>query len=232
MWLGVLLGFASSTLVSRGSERDRFTGCVNKKFPGSFYRLRRGVMVRMRRGESTLKVQWRDLVGIEGCLQLRLRILTSLDSVYMFGVELSSPEVLFYSPASRHLFFFFVFVSFKDLCCIHLLAPGGTCYLAGSWLWKGPELEALRWAMENMLQHSTYQSFRTDCKDLIAMLKEPHAWPSFATELERIETLQICFPDFSIIHVPRARNQTSDFLAKTARSFHRELLFIGCFIPV
>ena len=60
-------------------------GCVNKKFPGSFYRLRRGVMVRMRRGESTLKVQWRDLVGIEGCLQLRLRILTSLDSLYMFG---------------------------------------------------------------------------------------------------------------------------------------------------
>ena len=60
-------------------------GCVNKKFPGSFYRLRRGVMVHMRRGESTLKVQWRDLVGIEGCLQRRLRILTSLDSVYMFG---------------------------------------------------------------------------------------------------------------------------------------------------
>ncbi|KAF3571157.1 hypothetical protein F2Q69_00062256 [Brassica cretica] len=61
------------------------TGCVNKTFPGSFYRLRRGVMVRMRRGESTLKVQWRDLVGIEGCLQRRLRILASLDSVYMFG---------------------------------------------------------------------------------------------------------------------------------------------------
>ncbi|CAG7887827.1 unnamed protein product, partial [Brassica rapa] len=38
--------------------------------------------------------------------------------------------------------------------------------------------------------------------------------------------------EFSIIHVPRARNQTSDFLAKTARSFHRELLFIGCSIPV
>ncbi|CAG7875433.1 unnamed protein product, partial [Brassica rapa] len=42
----------------------------------------------------------------------------------------------------------------------------------------------------------------------------------------------VCFPDFSITHVPRARNQTSDFLAKTARSFHRELLFIGCSIPV
>ncbi|KAH0880711.1 hypothetical protein HID58_068105, partial [Brassica napus] len=60
--------FASLTLVLRGSEgidvyrSDCFivvTGCMNKTFPGSFYRLRRGVMVRMRRGESILKVQWR-----------------------------------------------------------------------------------------------------------------------------------------------------------------------------
>uniref|UniRef100_A0A0D3DKG0 RNase H type-1 domain-containing protein n=1 Tax=Brassica oleracea var. oleracea TaxID=109376 RepID=A0A0D3DKG0_BRAOL len=51
------------------------------------------------------------------------------------------------------------------------------------------EVEALRWALENMLQHSTCQSFGIDCKELIAMIKEPHAWPSFATELERIETL-------------------------------------------
>ena len=94
------------------------------------------------------------------------------------------------------------------------------------------EVEALRWAMENMLQHSTCQSFGTDCKELIAMIKDPQAWPSFATELERIETLQICFPDFNIIHVPRARNQTSDFLARTARSFHKKLFFIGCSIPV
>ncbi|KAF3599097.1 hypothetical protein F2Q69_00038038 [Brassica cretica] len=68
------------------------------------------------------------------------------------------------------------------------------------------EIEALRWAMENMLQHSTCQSFWTDCKELIAMIKEPHAWPSFAIELERIETRQICFPDFKITYVPRAQN--------------------------
>ena len=87
-------------------------------------------------------------------------------------------------------------------------------------------------AMENMLQHSTCQSFGTDCKELIAMIKEPHAWPSFVTELKRIETLQICFPNFKISFVPRAQNHISDFLAKTARSFHRELYFIGCSIPV
>ncbi|KAF3538346.1 hypothetical protein F2Q69_00021500 [Brassica cretica] len=37
------------------------------------------------------------------------------------------------------------------------------------------EVEALRWAMENMPQHSTCQSFGTDSKELIAMIKEPHA---------------------------------------------------------
>ncbi|CAG7909640.1 unnamed protein product [Brassica rapa] len=73
--------------------------------------------------------------------------------------------------------------------------------------------------MENMLQHSTCQSFGTDCKELIAMIKDPQAWPNM-------------LPDFKIMHVPRTRNQISDFLAKTARSFHRELLFIGCSIPV
>ena len=81
-------------------------------------------------------------------------------------------------------------------------------------------------------QWRTCQSFVTDCKELIAMIKDPHVWPSFATELERMETLLICFPDFNIIHVPRARNQFSDFLAKTARSFYRKLHFIGCSIPI
>ncbi|KAF2544403.1 hypothetical protein F2Q70_00036661 [Brassica cretica] len=93
------------------------------------------------------------------------------------------------------------------------------------------KVEALRCAME-MFQHSTCQSFGTDCEELTAMIKEPHAWPNFMAELERIETLQICFPDFNIIYVPRACNQILDFLAKTARSFHRELHFIGCSIPV
>ena len=59
------------------------------------------------------------------------------------------------------------------------------------------------------------------------MIKEPYAWPSFATELERIETLQICFPDFKITHVPRAQNHISDSLARTAKSFLKELYFIG-----
>ncbi|KAG5410634.1 hypothetical protein IGI04_006953 [Brassica rapa subsp. trilocularis] len=63
------------------------------------------------------------------------------------------------------------------------------------------EVEALRWAMESMVHYSTCQSFRTDCKDMIAIIKEPHAWPKFATELKRIVTLKICFPDFKITHI-------------------------------
>ena len=40
------------------------------------------------------------------------------------------------------------------------------------------ELEALRWAMESMIQHSTCQRFGTDCKDLIAMIQEPQLGPT------------------------------------------------------
>ena len=70
------------------------------------------------------------------------------------------------------------------------------------------EVEALRWERENMLQHSTCQSFRTDCKELIAMIKEPHASPSFATELERIETLHM-LPGFQ--HHSHSTSAQSDF---------------------
>ncbi|WZZ71636.1 hypothetical protein YC2023_083006 [Brassica napus] len=64
------------------------------------------------------------------------------------------------------------------------------------------------------------------------MIKEPHVWSCFVTKLEKIETLHICFPDFKITYVPRAQSHIYDFLAKTTRSFHRELYFIGCYIPI
>ncbi|KAF2564683.1 hypothetical protein F2Q70_00018369 [Brassica cretica] len=66
------------------------------------------------------------------------------------------------------------------------------------------EVEALRWTIESMLLHSSCESFETDYKDLIAMIREPQAWPSFATELETIKTLQLCFPEFKISHILRA----------------------------
>lgn len=57
------------------------------------------------------------------------------------------------------------------------------------------------------------------------MLKNPHGWISFATELEVIKTLQICFSDFEISHISRAQNKIYDSLARTAMSFHRDILF-------
>ena len=70
------------------------------------------------------------------------------------------------------------------------------------------EVEALQWAVERMLQHSTCQSFGTDCKDLIAMIRVPHDWPNFATNLERIEILQIRSSRLSMFHERKIRFQT------------------------
>lgn len=41
-----------------------------------------------------------------------------------------------------------------------------------------------------------------DCKDLITRIKEPHAWPSFTTELDTIKNLQLCFSAFKISYTP------------------------------
>ncbi|KAG5411025.1 hypothetical protein IGI04_007344 [Brassica rapa subsp. trilocularis] len=94
------------------------------------------------------------------------------------------------------------------------------------------ELEALKWAMESKIQHSTCQRFGIDCKDLIAMIEEPQAWPNFSTELKIIKTLRLCFSDFKNSHITQTQNEIADSLAMNARSFHRSLCFIGCSIPV
>ncbi|KAG5374930.1 hypothetical protein IGI04_039526 [Brassica rapa subsp. trilocularis] len=64
------------------------------------------------------------------------------------------------------------------------------------------------------------------------MIREPQVWPGFATELEAIKMLKLCFPEFKISHIPRAQNGIYDLLAKSARTFHRKLCYIGCFVPV
>ncbi|KAF3596046.1 hypothetical protein DY000_02026411 [Brassica cretica] len=96
------------------------------------------------------------------------------------------------------------------------------------------ELEGLQWTKESMIQHLICQRFETDCKDLIAMIEHPQAWPNFLTELKIIQTqtLRLCFSDFKISYFPKTQNEIADSLATTARSFHRSLCFIGCSIPV
>ena len=86
--------------------------------------------------------------------------------------------------------------------------------------------------MESMLNHPTCQQFGTDCKDLIAMLREPNAWPNFLTKLEEIQELNKSFQDLRICYTPRGQNGTADFLARIARSFHKTIYFVACSIPV
>ena len=94
------------------------------------------------------------------------------------------------------------------------------------------ELDALIWAMECMLQLSTCQTFGTDCKDLISMIQDPVAWPNFSTELDELQKLKNRFSDFSIVFIPRSENVSSDSLAKIARSYHRDMCYIGCSISI
>ena len=86
--------------------------------------------------------------------------------------------------------------------------------------------------MEIMSQHTSCQTFGTDCKDVISMIKDPSAWPTYSTELTELEAIKGRYKEFKIIHVPRNKNKTVDALARTARTFQRDLLFFGCSIPV
>lgn len=52
------------------------------------------------------------------------------------------------------------------------------------------KLEALGWAMEIMLHHSTCQYFGTDYTNVIPMIKKSQTWPTFSTELKEIQELQ------------------------------------------
>ena len=54
----------------------------------------------------------------------------------------------------------------------------------------------------------------------------------FCNRIGGYKALHICFPDFKISHIARAHNGILDFLAKSARSFHRELCYIDYFIHV
>lgn len=92
------------------------------------------------------------------------------------------------------------------------------------------EIEALDWAMENMSCHSTCQNFGSDCKDLIAMIRESQACPNFSTELKLISVLQRRLQSFKISYIPRDHNTLVDSLARTARFFRKELCFFGCYI--
>lgn len=94
------------------------------------------------------------------------------------------------------------------------------------------ELYALSWVMECMLQLSTYQYFGIDCKDLVTMIQDPIARHNFSTKLKKLMELKSRFTEFLIVFIPRSENVLLDSLAKIAISFHRDLYYIDCFVPV
>lgn len=87
-------------------------------------------------------------------------------------------------------------------------------------------------ATESMLQYSTCKNFGMDCKNLIVMIEKSHAWPNFSIESERIANSINMLHGIQDYSIPRAQNQISDFFARTARSSHKKLHFIGCSVPI
>lgn len=62
---------------------------------------------------------------------------------------------------------------------------------------------AMKW--EIMLRHSTCLSW-TGCKDLITMIKEPHAWLNFSTELKEIKKISKTISSIQdILHPSKAK---------------------------
>lgn len=47
------------------------------------------------------------------------------------------------------------------------------------------ELDTIIWSMKNMIEHTTFNHFGTDWKELISMIKDPTAWPGFHRNYQR-----------------------------------------------
>ena len=83
-----------------------------------------------------------------------------------------------------------------------------------------------------MLQLSTCQTFGTNYKDLVFMILDPGAWLNFSTKLKELMKLKSRFTDFSIVFIFRSENVSSHSLIKITRSFHKDIYYIGCSVPV
>ncbi|CAA7021530.1 unnamed protein product [Microthlaspi erraticum] len=130
-------------------------------------------------------------------------------------------------------------ISLRDICLVDGSWHQDNTYSGCGWIWitsEGTqrmlglhnqprrlsplhmEVEALLWAMQCVLQHTTSQSFGTDCQDVIKMIEKPHEWPKYSTELLEFKRLRSSFSSFSIAYVPRALVSKADHLAKLARN--------------
>ena len=60
----------------------------------------------------------------------------------------------------------------------------------------------------------------------------PRSMTNFFTQLKELMELKSRFTEFSIVFIPPSENVSCDSLAKIARSFHRDLYYIGCSVPI
>lgn len=66
----------------------------------------------------------------------------------------------------------------------------------------------------------------------ILMTQDPGAWPNFSTEFKELMKLKNRFSEFSIVYIHSNENVSSNSLVKITRSFHMNLYYIGCSVPV
>ena len=81
------------------------------------------------------------------------------------------------------------------------------------------KLKTLVWAMENMLSHSTCQNFRTNWKNLIAMIGNQKCDQHF-DRAKGNWGITTRFNNFKLSNIFRRQNVIAYFLPMTARDFH------------
>lgn len=76
--------------------------------------------------------------------------------------------------------------------------------------WKSPlhsEMEALLWAMENILERGvSCQVFETDCSYLLCITQCPEEWPAFSVLMDMFGELRDRFPLFFLSLITRSNN--------------------------
>ncbi|KAG7581014.1 Reverse transcriptase zinc-binding domain [Arabidopsis suecica] len=94
------------------------------------------------------------------------------------------------------------------------------------------EIDSLLWAMDCLISLGiTNGAFASDCSDLISILDNQEAWPTFAAEMASFRSLVCFFPSFSIRFLPRSFNTRADCLAKKARAQNSLFSHVSSSVP-
>ncbi|KAG7534390.1 Ribonuclease H-like superfamily [Arabidopsis thaliana x Arabidopsis arenosa] len=94
------------------------------------------------------------------------------------------------------------------------------------------EIDSLLWAMECLISLGiTNGAFASDCSDMISLLDNQDAWPTFAAEIASFRSLVCFFSSFSIRFLPRSSNTRADCLAKKARARNNLFSHVSSSVP-